>query len=39
MFPVVLENNKFIFLVLGMSLNLTKSENLMEKILPLENPT
>ena len=31
-----LENNKFIFLVLGMSLIFTKSRNVLEQILPVK---
>jgi len=33
-----LENNKFIFQVLEMSSNFTKSGNELEKILPVKNP-
>ena len=32
-----LENNKFVFYVLEMSLNLTKSGNILEIVLPVKN--
>jgi len=35
----ILENSTFIFQVLEMSLNLTKSGNIFEKILPLKKST
>jgi len=37
--PENLENNKFIFLVLEMSLNFTKSRNVVENILPVRKST
>jgi len=38
-FPWILENNKFILQVLEMSLNLAKSGNVLEKILPVKIST